>query len=86
MEYDLDSFPMLTARQAYLAMLEFLNTEYEIIGEDKTIELGGLISEMEPEEDGSTSDPGAAHTFADAIQTVLAPNYTSPWTKPRVDV
>ena len=77
MEHDLDSLPPLTARQAYLAMLEYLSTEFELAGEDKTVHLGGLLAEMEPEEDGSTSDPGAALTFADAVQKLLAPGYRS---------
>lgn len=77
MEHDLDSLPPLTPRQAYLAMLEYLATEFELAGENKTVHLGGLLAEMEPEADGSTSNPGAALTFADAIQKVLEPGYRS---------
>ena len=79
MEHDLESLPMLSPRQAYLAMLEFLKTEFELSGEGKTVHLGGLIAEMEPEANGSTSDPGAALTFVDAIQTVLAASYKCRW-------
>ena len=79
MAADLDSFPLLTARQAYLAMLEFIGTEVELAGDNKLIHLGGLLAEMEPEADGSTSDPGAGITFADAVQKVLSPSYKSKW-------
>lgn len=58
-------------------MLEFLETELKLAGEHKTIHLGGLLAEMAPESDGSTSDPGAALTFADAIQRVMSPSYRS---------
>ena len=79
MQIDLDSLPLLTPRQAYLAMREFLSTEFELSGPEKTIHLGGLLAEMEPEEDGSTSDPGAGLTFVDAVQKVLSPSYRSAW-------
>jgi len=77
MSDQLDSLPSLTPRQAYLAMLEFLGTELELAGKEETIHLGGLLAEMAPEDDGSTSDPGAGLTFADAIQKVLSPIYRS---------
>jgi hypothetical protein len=77
MKHELDSLPPLTPRQAYLAMLEYLSTEFELAGDDKTVHLGGLLAEMEPEEDGSTSDPGAGLTFADAIRKVFEPGYRS---------
>ena len=76
---DLDSFPLLTARQANLATLEFIAAEFELADDNKLIHLGGLLAEMEPEADGSTSDPGAGITFADAIQKVLSPSYKSKW-------
>ena len=83
MQSDLDSLPTLTPRQAYLAMLEFLNTEFELAGEEKTIHLGGLLAELQPESDGSSSDPGGVLTFADAVVKVLSPDYRSAWSRPR---
>ncbi|HFB0255824.1 TPA: hypothetical protein WND00_002177, partial [Neisseria gonorrhoeae] len=77
MSDQLDSLPSLTPRQAYLAMLEFLATEFNLAGEQKTIHLGGLLAEMALEDDGSTSDPGAALTFVDAIHKVTSPDYRS---------
>lgn len=77
MNDQLDSLPSLNPRQAYLAMLEFLETEFALAGGQKTIHLGGLLAEMALEDDGSTSDPGAARTFADAIQKVISPSYRS---------
>jgi hypothetical protein len=81
MTTDLDSLPSLTARQAYLAMREFIATEFELLGSDKTVHIGGLLAEMEPEIDGTTSDPGAGLTFAEAVQKVLSPNYNSAWSR-----
>ena len=76
---DLDALPALTPRQAYLAMVEFLKTEFELSGSEGSIHLGGLLAEMAPDNDGSTSDPGAGETFAEAIRKVLSPDYRSPW-------
>jgi len=75
----LDSLPKLSPREAYLAMYEFLRIEFELTGNQPEIHLGGLLAEMEPEADGSTSDPGAAETFVDAIEKVLGSNYKSVW-------
>ena len=75
----LDTLPMLTPRQAYLAMLVFLENEFNLIQPETTINLGGLISEMSPESDGSTSDHGAELTFSEAISKVLSPGYHSKW-------
>jgi hypothetical protein len=73
----LDELPHLTPRLAYLAMLEFLETELELNRGEPIINLGGLLAEMAPEKDGSTSDPGAALTFIDAIHKVSSPDYRS---------
>ena len=74
---ELDTLPHLTPRQAYLAMVVFLETELELNGGAPTINLGGLLAEMATEDDGSTSDPGAALTFIDAIHKVASPTYRS---------
>ena len=79
MQPDLDSFPLITPRQAYLAMYEFLSIEFDLAGADKMVHLGGLLTEVAPERGGSTGDPGAAETFAEALQKVLTPGYSSPW-------
>lgn len=75
MKHELDSLPPLSPRQAYLAILSHLSTEFGPAGDDKIVHLGGLTPEMEPEVDGSTSDPGAGLTFADAIRRGLEPGY-----------
>ena len=81
MQPDLDSLPTLTPRQAYLAMLEFLNSEFELAGTEKTVHLGGLLAELAPESDGSSSDPGGVLTFTDAVVEVLSPTYRSAWSE-----
>ena len=85
MQHDLDSLPNLTPRQAYLAMIEFLNAEFDLAGAEKTVHLGGLLAELAPEKDGSSSDPGGVITFADAVAKVLSPGYRTAWsgTEPR---
>jgi hypothetical protein len=79
MQNDLDTLPMLTPRQAYMAMVEFLRVEFELAGNDKIIHLGGLLAEIEPQSDGTSADPGGVQTFADAITIVTSPTYTSAW-------
>jgi hypothetical protein len=81
MKADLDSLPSLTARQAYLAMREFIANEFELAGNDKTIHIGGLLAEMEPVSDGTTSDPGAGITFVESVQKVLSAGYSSAWSR-----
>ena len=78
MHSDLDSLPLLTPRQAYLAMVEFLSSELNL-SKDGTIHLGGLLAELEPESNGSSADPGGVLTFADALVKVLSPGYRSAW-------
>lgn len=75
----LDSLPKITARQAYLAMFEFLREECELAGQDHKVDLRALLAEMEPEVSGSTADPGGVLSFADAIRKVLSSEYASPW-------
>lgn len=66
----LDELPNLSAREAYLAMVEFLTMEFELTGPYE--HLGGLISEMLLEDSGESADPGATHQFFEAVQRVLA--------------
>jgi hypothetical protein len=60
-------------------MLEFLNAEFDLTDEGKTIHLGGLLAELAPEPDGSSADPGGVVAFADAVVKVLSPSYKSAW-------
>ena len=57
--------------QAYLAMYEFLNMEMKI-NEQEEVHLGGLLAEMNIEENGESADPGAIAQFEDAVQKILA--------------
>ena len=75
----LDELPALTARQAYLALLEFLREEMQWADSDGRINLRALLAEMAPESTGSTSDPGAALTFHDSVRRGLSPAYESAW-------
>lgn len=79
MQADLDSLPLLTPRQAYLAMLEFLRAEFELTPPPHTVHLGGLLAELEPTTNGSSGDPGGVETFAKAVQKILASDYNSAW-------
>jgi ribosomal protein S27E len=75
----LDNLPLLTSRQAYLALLEFLREEKQWADKDGRIDLLGLLCEMEPEPSGETADPGAADTFHECLLRVIDPEYSSPW-------
>ena len=79
MHTDLDSLPLLTPRQAYLAMYEFLRTEFNLTGPAHTVHLGGLLAELEPTRDGLSDDPGGVETFSEAVRTVLSGGYKSAW-------
>lgn len=79
MHTDLDSLPLLTPRQAYLAMLEFLRTEFELAVPGHIVHLGGLLSELEPTTDGSSEDPGGVATFVEAVKKVQSGDYNSAW-------
>lgn len=72
----LDSLPTLTPHQAYAAMLEFLRIEFELSDPTMRVILGGLLSEMQLEPDGSSADPGAMMQFRDAVAGVLARGVT----------
>jgi hypothetical protein len=66
----LDQLPSVTAREAYLAMMEFLKIELELVGPYE--HLGGLLAEMELEPSGESADPGATHQFFEALQRIVA--------------
>ena len=66
-----EELPSLSAKEAYLAMLEFLRIEFDITGPDKTVHLGGLLAEMELEPTGDSADPGAVQTFVEAVGRVI---------------
>ena len=76
----IDQLPMLTAREAYLALVEFLRMELEISG--PRIDLRGLLAEVEPEISGTSADPGGVETFVDAVRKVTSPGYKTPWRRP----
>ena len=65
----LDELPDLSAREAYLAMLEFISIEFHVNGPWE--HLGGLLAEMQLEESGESADPGATHQFYEAVQKVI---------------
>lgn len=81
MHADLDSLPPLTPRQAYMAMYEFLRTEFKLTAPTHTVHLGGLLAELQPTRDGSSEDPGGVETFCEAIQKVLSSDYKSAWSE-----
>jgi hypothetical protein len=66
----LDELPNLSAREAYLAMVEFLSMEFDLVGPRE--HLGGLLAEMELEPSGESADPGATLQFVEAVQRVVA--------------
>jgi hypothetical protein len=66
----LDELPNLSAREAYLAMMEFLDMEFKLVGPYE--HLGGLLAEMALEDSGESADPGATHQFFEAVQRVVA--------------
>ena len=66
----LDELPNLSAREAYLATVEFLSMEFDLVGPRE--HLGGLLAEMELEPSGESADPGATLQFVEAVQRVVA--------------
>ena len=79
----IDDLPSLSAREAYLAFVEFLHTEFELAGPNKEIHLGGLLAELEPQSNGTSSDPGGVEQFVDAVLKIQSQNYESPWSELR---
>lgn len=67
----LENLPVLSGKDAYLVMLEFLRMEFELAGRDGTVHLGGLLSELELGVSGESSDPGGAAQFEEAFKRVM---------------
>lgn len=65
------SEPLLTPRQAYLAMFEFLR-QYYCRGLRASDEIGGLLSGLSLLADGQPADPAYASDWAQAVGAVLA--------------
>jgi hypothetical protein len=59
---------VLTARQAYLVMFEFLRRHYE---RGPTDEIGGLLGSLSLLPDGKPADLAAEADFAEALAAVL---------------
>lgn len=66
----LDNLPVLSGKEAYEAMLEFLRAELELAGGNGMVHLGGLLSELELMENGDSADPGGTLQFLDAVNLV----------------
>lgn len=64
------SEPLLTPRQAYLAMFEFLR-QYYLRGLSESDEVGGLLGDLSLLEDGQPADAAYETDWAKAVQTVL---------------
>jgi hypothetical protein len=63
------SDPLLTSRQAYLAMYEFLRRHYE---RGPTDEVGGLLGSLSLLPDGQPADAAYAGDWSEAVAEVLA--------------
>ena len=61
--------PLLTPRQAYLAMLEFLRRYYE---RGQSDEIGGLLGGLSLLGDGQPADPAQTADWEWAVRAVLA--------------
>ncbi|MDY3562382.1 hypothetical protein R5W23_003848 [Gemmata sp. JC673] len=61
--------PLLTVRQAYLVMFEFLRCHYE---RGPTDDIGGLLGGLSLLTDGSPADSAVQSDFAGAVTSVLA--------------
>jgi len=68
----IDQLPLLTPREAYLALVEFLRMELELAGDNPMVDLRALLAEIQPEADGTSADPGGVETFVDAVLRVKA--------------
>lgn len=62
---------LLTPRQAYLAMFEFLR-QYHLRGLSESAEIGGLLGGLSLLADGQPADPAYASDWAAAVGAVLA--------------
>ena len=61
---------VLTLKQAYLAMCEYLHKECEL-NNWKEVDIRGILAELELEGSWQSADPGATFQFEDAVKTVL---------------
>jgi hypothetical protein len=59
---------VLTEKQAYAAVFQFLDSQYELVKSDV---LGNLLSEMSLLSDGGTADPAMAYHWRKAVGRVL---------------
>lgn len=64
------SEPLLTPRQAYLAMFEFLR-QYYLRGLSESAEIGGILGSLSLLTDGQPADPAYASDWAAAVSAVL---------------
>ena len=69
------SEPLLTPRQAYLAMYEFLR-QYYLRGLSTSHEIGGLLTGLSLLSDGTPADNAYAYDWNDAVSAVLAAELT----------
>jgi hypothetical protein len=79
----IDQLPMLTAREAYLALVQFLRMELDLCGPDSRIDLVGLLAEMDPESTGTSADPGGVEQFVDAVLRVKSEGGNAKWSSTR---
>lgn len=61
---------LLTVRQAYLAMCEYLHRECEL-NNWKEVDVRGLFSELELEGEWQSACPGSTDQFEEAVEKVL---------------
>lgn len=61
----------MTEKEAYDAMVRFLDQVYE---RTKSDELGGLLGSMTPLEDGDPADPALKNDWNEAVKAVLESN------------
>ncbi|WP_202973899.1 hypothetical protein [Fimbriiglobus ruber] len=66
-----DSEPLLTPRQADLAVYEFLR-QYHLHGLSESEEIGGLLGGLSLLVDGQPADPADVSDWAAAVSAVLA--------------
>ena len=71
----MSSEPLLTPRQSYLAMYEFLR-QYYLRGLSKSDEIGGLLSGLSLLSNGEPADNAYAYDWADAVSAVLTAELT----------
>jgi hypothetical protein len=68
-----DTKPLLTPRQAYLCMFEFLRQYY---ARGQSDEIGGLLGSLSVLTDGLPADPAQASDWANAVRAVMAAEST----------